>query len=101
MALVRRWLVGSDGLNEDRSIRGGLDADAAGDAAPHTELSSAARVRRLFVKFGNVRLHRENMDPLVWRGRTVASRERVLSSLGRWVGLDWYVRAIKRRTREG
>ena len=98
--LIRHWLRGAGGVNEELTVRGSYDTNAAGDAAPHTELTSGSRVRRLFAKFADVRMHRENMDQLVWHGLILASRARVLSTLGRWVGRDWYVCAVKRRTHE-
>ena len=46
-------------------------------------------------QFERVRFSKQNCDPLVFRGRLVMDRPRLLSSLGRVLGLDIYFEARK------
>jgi ubiquinone/menaquinone biosynthesis C-methylase UbiE len=72
------------------------DANAQGDAAPHTEFVSRRDVRRLFRAFSHVAIERQNVDTYVLlRGRLVVPRTSLLSTLGRCLGLDLYIVATK------
>jgi SAM-dependent methyltransferase len=97
LRMLREWLFGERGGGADAASRARCDVNARGEPAPFTELCSRWRLEALFRRFTDVRLRRENMDDLYFRGRRVAPRERLLGNLARWVGLDWYVTARKPR----
>ena len=67
------------------------DANAAGAAAPETTFVSARQLRRMFDGFRSVQVAKENNTNLF----RVIPRHLLLTSLGRWLGLDLYVRAVK------
>jgi hypothetical protein len=75
----------------DEEMRGVYDADTAGSAAPHTDFVSRAEARRLFARFGSVRIDVQNFDGF----RFGLRRELFLSNLARVVGLDLYIVALK------
>ena len=76
-------------------MRGSYDRNLEGAAAPSTEYTSKAQAERLFSGFSEVRIRRENFDPLVLpRGATIP-RERLLGWPARLAGLDLYVSARK------
>lgn len=80
--------------NEAR-IRGQYDSNAAGDAAPHTDYTSRKEAKELFRGFSDVKIEKQNADPIrLGRGRHVP-RERLLKTVGRTLGLDLYIRAVK------
>ena len=64
------------------------DTNTAGDAAPHTDYVSADQVRRLFAGFSDVRIDRRNFD-----NTRFVSRERLLGTIDRLLGLDLYITA--------
>jgi len=74
-------------------LRALYDANLAGTPPPHTDFVTRAGARRLFHRFGRVQIDAQNCDALRLRGRLLLSRERLLGSLGRTLGLDLYVRA--------
>jgi SAM-dependent methyltransferase len=76
----------------DVAARAAYDANAAGDAAPFTEFTSARGVRAMFAGFHDVSIVRENMDPIP---RLRLSREQLLGWPARLFGLDLYVTAVK------
>lgn len=76
-------------------MRARYDGNAKGEDPPHTDYVSRTEVRRLFHRFRHVSIESRNCDPLVWRGRVLATREQLLGSLGRLLGLDLYIRVRK------
>jgi SAM-dependent methyltransferase len=79
-------------------MRGVYDANSEGDAAPATEFTSAAGVRRMFTGFSEVRIRRENFDDLALNvhGRALSvKRAAFLNNLARLAGTDLYVTATK------
>lgn len=82
--------------DSSRRIRAMYDVNMNGEAAPHTDYVSRREVRRLFSSFSRTRVDCQNMGKLMMlRGRVVIPRHRLLSTLGRVVGLDLYVEARK------
>jgi ubiquinone/menaquinone biosynthesis C-methylase UbiE len=82
----------------DELVRAAYDANAKGDAAPATEFTSVADVRRMFSAFSDLRVRRENFDAFVLHlaGRTaVIPRKLFLNNVARLVGSDLYVTARK------
>jgi SAM-dependent methyltransferase len=78
------------------AIRGWYDRNAVGEAAPHTDFTSRREARRLFAAFSHVELEARNFDNVLYRGRVLVRRERVLASpLPRLFGLDLYVVATR------
>lgn len=83
---------------QDAQRRGAYDRNVAGEAAPETVYVSARQVRdELFAAFADVRIERHNINPLVlgrFRGLSLTvSRERLLPTLARVLGLDLYIHA--------
>lgn len=76
-------------------MRARYDGNAKGEEPPHTDYVSRTEVRRLFSRFRQVRIESQNCDPLVWRGRILATREQLLDNVGRLLGLDLYIRVQK------
>jgi SAM-dependent methyltransferase len=79
------------------AVRACYDSNAAGDAAPHTDFVSRADVRRyLFKRFSSVRIDVQNFDGYVlFRGRIVIAREKLLGNVARILGTDLYIVATK------
>jgi SAM-dependent methyltransferase len=74
--------------------RRAFDANSAGTAAPETVFLSIAELRRMLRRFPSVAFAKQNCDPLAV-GRWHVPRARLLSTLGRFLGLDIYVKAVK------
>ena len=79
------------------AVRARYDSNAAGDAAPHTDFVSRSDVRRhLFERFSNVRVDVQNFDGYVlFRGRIIIPREKLLGNIARVLGTDLYVVGTK------
>jgi SAM-dependent methyltransferase len=87
-----------DPVRRRELARGAYDSNAAGDAAPATEFTAPGELRRMLGAFQDVKIRKENCDPLVlgWGPlRRAIPREWLLSNLGRLFGLDLYVTARK------
>jgi ubiquinone/menaquinone biosynthesis C-methylase UbiE len=87
-----------DPLRRAEFVRATYDADAEGTAAPATEFTSVAQIRRLFADFSEVRVRRENFDDFVLNvgGRHPSiSRTAFLNNIARIAGLDLYITATK------
>lgn len=91
--LTRRRSPGSFG----ETVRARYDSNAAGDAAPHTDFVSRFDVRRhLFERFSRIRIDVQNFDGYVlFGGRIVIPREKLLGNIARVLGTDLYVVATK------
>jgi SAM-dependent methyltransferase len=74
--------------------RGVYDHNAEGAPAPETVFLSVRELRAMLGKFGSLHCAKQNCDPLTV-GRRVIPRRYLLSSLGRNLGLDLYVKAVK------
>ena len=87
------------GLTEPRTggedERRAYDVSGDGAAAPETVFMSRHDVRRAFHEFAQVSVVSENSDPLSWHGRLLLSREIMLKTFGRVLGLDLYIAAVK------
>ena len=92
MALGRR--LRRNGADDER-MRGAYDRNLEGEAAPATTYTSKAEAERLFEGFSEVRVRRENFDPLRPLPRLTVPRERLLGWPARLAGLDLYVTAAK------
>ncbi len=96
MLKAREWWTQASSGDSSQRVRAMYDINAKGEAAPHTDYVSRRDVKRLFSSFSRTRVDSQNMDPLiVLPGRLVIPRHRLLSNLGRVVGLDLYVEACK------
>lgn|SRR5262245_6755091 len=92
--LARDRFGGYRRLQADK-LRGEYDANTDGTAAPEVTLHSIRELKGRFGRFREVRVRKQNCDHLILvRGRYIP-RERLLSTLGRTMGLDLYVRAVK------
>jgi ubiquinone/menaquinone biosynthesis C-methylase UbiE len=101
-ALIRvgmlRTGVWRDPVRRAEFVRGLYDADVEGTAAPATEFTSAAGVRRMFADFSQVRVRRENFDNIGVGafGRQLSIRRAVfLNNIARIAGTDLYVTATR------
>jgi SAM-dependent methyltransferase len=79
------------------AVRMRYDSNSAGDAALHTDFVSRSDVRRrLFGRFASVRVDIQNFDGYVlFRGRVVIPREKLLGNIARLLGTDLYIVATK------
>jgi SAM-dependent methyltransferase len=95
LRMLRRG-VWRDRRRRGEFVRASYDAGSDGTAAPATEFSSVADVRRMFAGFSDVRVRRENFDDIVLGARGVTlhvRREALLGNVARIAGLDLYVTA--------
>ena len=72
-------------------MRALYDADASGEAAPHTDFVSRGEAKRLLARFGWTRIDVQNFDGY----RFGLRRELFLPNLARVAGLDLYITAEK------
>jgi SAM-dependent methyltransferase len=91
---LARETFSMEALPSSESQRRAYDARMSGAAAPETTFMSRGRLRGLFGRFSQLRIRAENSDPVQLGGRTLVSREHLLS-LGWLWGLDLYVEATK------
>jgi SAM-dependent methyltransferase len=91
MAIARR-LRGAK--PDDEEMRGSYDRNLKGEAAPATKYTSKAQAKRLFAGFSEVRVSRENFDPVALPGFTLR-REWLLGWPAHLAGLDLYISAVK------
>jgi len=89
--------IRKEGLRGHRErVRAMYDTNSDGDTAPHTDYISKIGVRLLFRDFSRVSSDVRNFDHLtLFRGRFHRSREQLLNNMGRVLGLDLYIEAIK------
>lgn len=69
------------------------DANVSGDAAPHTDYTSIRSAKRIFRRFTDIVIEKQNADPIKFP--YYIPRERLLDTIGRRLGLDLYIRAVK------
>jgi SAM-dependent methyltransferase len=79
----------------DEIIRGLYDTDMDGNVAPHTDFISRKEAFRLFRKFSEVSIEIRNFDNYSFHGKSILKREWFLNNLGRILGLDLYIVAVK------
>jgi ubiquinone/menaquinone biosynthesis C-methylase UbiE len=96
-ALWRQLTFRPSGVQLSESQRAGYDADLEGRAAPETQFFSIRDVHRMMKRFSSVRCHKENCDVKVEKGtgRVLRQREDMLDTVGKWLGLDIYIHAVK------
>jgi SAM-dependent methyltransferase len=75
--------------------RKAYDASQTGEAAPETVFSTIQQLRTMLKQYSQVKFYKENCSDLVLRNRHVISRSKLLSNLGKILGLDIYFEAIK------
>jgi SAM-dependent methyltransferase len=93
--LLREWNVLRSRQLLNEAQRYSYDHNRDGAAAPETELFSKRQLKNMLAKFDRVSLQKQNADPLSLRGLTLVDRPRLLSNLGRVMGLDVYIEAEK------
>jgi SAM-dependent methyltransferase len=94
IATARAWFNDSSAgstASAPEHQRRKYDANVKGMAAPETVFVSASRLGRLFGMFRSVEIAKENNTNLF----RFIPRDLLLTTLGRWAGLDLYVRAVK------
>jgi SAM-dependent methyltransferase len=99
MATASSALRQAFGLSGARSgaedERAAYDSGSDGAAAPETVFLSCRDIKEAFRDYASVEVTSENSDALTWRGRTLVTRERMLASVGKSMGLDLYISAVK------
>ncbi|HEX2544598.1 MAG TPA: class I SAM-dependent methyltransferase [Ramlibacter sp.] len=77
--------------------RADYDADMEGRAAPETQFFSARDIKGMMKRYRKVECYKENCDHKVdaKTGQIVKKREDMLDTVGKWLGLDIYVHAVK------
>jgi SAM-dependent methyltransferase len=79
---------------DDEEIRGSYDRNLEGEAAPTTEYTSVSGAKRLFERFSDVQVARENFDDLTFL-RLAVPRSRLLGWPAHLAGLDLYITAVR------
>lgn len=79
----------------ESAVRALYDTNVAGEAAPHTDFVSRREAQQLFGGFSEVAIDVQNFDNVIYRGRLVIERKRLLGNIGRLLGLDLYIKARK------
>jgi SAM-dependent methyltransferase len=75
--------------------RKSYDTDTKGFAAPETSFHSIQELKSFFSRFSAVRFSKQNCDDLTFFYLLAISRKHLLSTLGKFAGLDIYIKAIK------
>ena len=78
-----------------KKIRSLYDTAQNGTTAPHTDFVSVEEVRQMFKKFSHVKIDKRNFDNYSVCGLFILKREWFLDNLGRVLGLDLYITALK------
>jgi len=84
-----------EGETLEEKVRALYDSNAEGNAAPHTDFVTLYKARQLFKKFSQVKIDIRNFDEYSFRKRTIVRREKLLNNIGRVLGLDLYITAVK------
>jgi SAM-dependent methyltransferase len=93
---LRAAFLGKSKHQTEQQVRAMYDANSKGEAAPCTEYVSRAEARTLFAAFRHVRIDVQNFDTCVlFGGRVVIPRKRLLRNLAHVAGLDLYIVATK------
>ena len=79
----------------EERVRALYDVNIKGKVAPHTDFITRSECQRFFKNFTNLKIDVHNFDDLTIIGRTIISRDKLLNNIGRVLGLDLYVTAIK------
>lgn len=86
---------GHNGHDQDEWMRWRWDHNLAGEAAPFTEYTSVAEVKRMFGGFRQLSIRRENFDQPRLGRYFWPPRKRMLGLPARLVGRDLYITAVK------
>jgi SAM-dependent methyltransferase len=95
LALCRDWRLWPAASAASADQRRSYDCNQAREAAPDTVFTSIRQLRRMLRRFRQVRCWKENCEDVVFRGEVRYTRKQALPWLGRLLGLDIYVRAVK------
>ncbi len=87
----------SEGWSEyRRRIRSMYDTNAQGEAAPHTDYTTAPGAHWLFRSFSSIDVEIQNFDHLsLFSGKFQRTRPQLLNNIARILGLDLYIRVKK------
>jgi ubiquinone/menaquinone biosynthesis C-methylase UbiE len=92
--LLRMWNMLKRTRNQyatiSEKIRSLYDTDSSGQAAPHTDFVSRADIQQIFARFTNTKMELRNFDDYI-----IIPRSLLLPNLGRILGLDWYIVAVR------
>jgi ubiquinone/menaquinone biosynthesis C-methylase UbiE len=93
-ALRGLWPRGQ-GTRLEKAQRWTYDHNAQGEAAPEVTALSIGELRRMTRRFARVTFRKRNCDNLFYGTKLLVRRERLLSTLGRLLGLDIYFEVVK------
>jgi SAM-dependent methyltransferase len=94
-----KWPIKTLFLNKvnTEEQRMAYDSNGNGEAAPFTEFSSIAEIKRMFSDFDSIQIEKQNMDPIILIRRLLhIPRKYLLNNIGKVLGLDLYVTAVKK-----
>lgn len=95
-AFLREITGRLDNPESTTAQRAAYDADTAGNAAPETQFFSIRQIAAMMSRFSSVKCTKENCDDEVDRqGQVVRKREDLLATVGKRMGLDIYIHAVK------
>ncbi len=96
--IAAAWRELSGRLENPRATaaqRAAYDTDLEGRAAPETQFFSMRQVKAMMSRFASVECAKENADEVAFRGDPVVRRDYLLRTVGRMLGLDVYIHAVK------
>lgn len=96
-ALWRQLTFRPSGVQLSETQRAGYDVDMEGRAAPETQFFSIRDVKRMMKRFRSVGCEKENCDAKIEKGtgKVLRPREEMLATVGKRMGLDIYIHAVK------
>lgn len=95
LALMKEWGVYGGKLQSTENQRKTYDCDTEGNAAPETVFLSIRQLKKMLMKFSSIELHKENCGNFRIKGITLIPRDKMLSTLGRFWGVDTDIIAKK------
>ena len=95
-ALIKELFLNKKGPKSTEEQRKSYDAGLNGNAAPETDFFSSKEILKMFERFSQIKIQKENCDFLgIPKYKICISRDKLLPLLGKKAGLDYYIKAVK------
>jgi 2-polyprenyl-3-methyl-5-hydroxy-6-metoxy-1,4-benzoquinol methylase len=95
LALLRDTGLYGGKIKVNEAQRKGYDKSDSGTGAPETEFLSINELRKMLSQFSKIEFQKENCEGIRLLGFTIIPRTVFLSSVGRKMGLDIYIKVVK------
>jgi 2-polyprenyl-3-methyl-5-hydroxy-6-metoxy-1,4-benzoquinol methylase len=82
-------------IHISKEKRKAYDSSQSGEAAPETVFSTIRQLRTMLKQYSRVKFHKENCSDLLLFNKYFISRSKLMPNLGKIMGLDLYIEAIK------